>query len=234
MRGEPGLRDVIWASLQDWRLLEAIWITVIRESLSLLRPLATTWVVCALLPAPMILLVDPSENSEVSCLYLGLACAYLAIQVIRAGGIPEERFEWWAKIGAICVAVGLNLILFIALGLAAEVQTHLPFTLTAVLSVIPSIGLVPWLALKIRKPLHVMVLGAVIVLAAKLVGCVIARMVYGPYFNEEGYIAGDWRTAKLMISFFWICSTTISLALLLVAHWQLRQGGDSARRQAMA
>jgi hypothetical protein len=213
---------------------KSIWTPVIRTSISLLRPLATTWIVCALLPAPMILLVDPSENSEVSCLYLGLACAYLALQVIRAGGIPEERFEWWAKIGAICVAVGVNLTLFIALGLAAGVQTHLPFALTAALSVIPSIGLVPWLALKIRKPLHVMVLGAVIVLTAKLVGCVIARMVYGPYFNEEGYIAGDWRTAKLMISFFWICSTAISLGMLLAGHWQLRRGGDVAQRQAIA
>jgi hypothetical protein len=38
---------------------------------------------------------------------------------------------------------------------------------------------------------------------AKLAACVAARVAYGPGFIEQGYVAADWRTAKLMISLFW-------------------------------
>ncbi len=71
------------------------------------------------------------------------------------------------------------------------------------------------------------VLGAMILLAAKLAACVAARLVYGPHFQQQGYIAADWRTAKLMISLAWILATTISMAMLVLGDRQLKSGALS-------
>jgi len=202
---------------------------MIHKIISLLRRKATTWAVAALLPVPLILTTNPAGNADISCLYLGLASAYLAADLMRSGGIPDTRPGWWSKIAAIFIALTANLILFISLGLMVNVKSNFPFPLMASLSVMPAIGLVPWLILRVHKPLSALVLGAFILLAAKLTGCVVARIVYGPNFVEEGYVAGDWRTAKLMISVFWILSTLISLGLLLAGHWQLKSDGPSTR-----
>ena len=57
-----------------------------------------------------------------------------------------------------------------------------------------------------------------LVLAAKLAACVVARIVYGPDYIERGYVSADWRSAKLMISLFWSFSTLLSLGLLLAEY----------------
>jgi hypothetical protein len=63
---------------------------------------------------------------------------------------------------------------------------------------------------------------ALVALAAKLAGCVVARVVYGPGFLEQGSVAGDWNTARLMITIFWGLTTALSLSGL----------ADSYRRYA--
>ncbi|MDB5357873.1 MAG: hypothetical protein JWN24_4326 [Phycisphaerales bacterium] len=195
-----------------------------------LRPLATAWAAAAFLPVPLLLMIDPSENAGISCLYLGLASAWLATEILRSGGIPDSRSAWRHKTIAICVALTVNVALFIFLGLSVAVQSNIPFPLMAVLSVIPAIGLISWLTLRIGQPFKAMVLGAVILLAAKLTGCVVARIVYGPNFIEQGYVAGDWRTARLMISTFWILATTTSLGLLVAGYWQLKPHASQVER----
>jgi hypothetical protein len=57
-----------------------------------------------------------------------------------------------------------------------------------------------------------------LVLAAKLAGCVVARIVYGPDYIERGYVSADWRSAKLMISLFWSFSTLLSVGLLMADY----------------
>jgi hypothetical protein len=73
----------------------------------------------------------------------------------------------------------------------------------ATLCATPAVGLVPALAVRLRQPMGATLLAAVMLLAAKLLACIVARLVYGPGFIEQGYVAGDWRTAKLMISVYW-------------------------------
>jgi hypothetical protein len=60
--------------------------------------------------------------------------------------------------------------------------------------------LVPALAVRFRNALGAILPAAVLLPAAKLAACVLARVVYGPGFIERGYVADDWRTAKLMIA----------------------------------
>jgi hypothetical protein len=129
---------------------------------------------------------------------------------------------------ALAFAVATNVAVFIAFGIAAGVRTQFPFPLMAALSAAPAVGLVPWLMRRGGHPYAAIVLGAVIVLACKLAACVVARIVYGPDFDERGYIAGDWTTARLMISLFWTFSTVLSTALLVV------EGFAAAARQREA
>ena len=102
------------------------------------------------------------------------------------------------------------------------VRSNIPFPLIAAFAVIPSIGLVPWMTLRLREPFKAMVLSAFLLMAAKLAACVVARIVYGPDYIEHGYVAADWRTAKLMISLTWIIATTISLGLLGCSYWEFK------------
>ena len=69
-----------------------------------------------------------------------------------------------------------------------------------------------------------------IVGSLKLLGCIVARLVYGPQFGELGTIAGDWRTAKLMISTFWGLTAGVSMSLLLADWWKFKRQSISARQ----
>lgn len=186
-----------------------------QSTIALLREMAITSIAAGMLPIPILLATD---RPEIACLYLGLACAWLSTEIFRLGGLPETAADWSAKARTTAIAVTLNAALFIGLGTAADVQTSFPFPLMAVLSVSPSLGLVPWLLLRVQKQYAALVFAAFIVGAAKIAACVVARIVYGPNYIEAGYVAGDWRTAKLMISLFWMLTATGSWALLL-ADW---------------
>jgi H+/Cl- antiporter ClcA len=88
----------------------------------------------------------------------------------------------------------------------------------AVLSAIPAVGMVPWFLRRVRHPYVSIIFAAMLVLAAKLSACVVARIVYGPDYIEQGYVSADWRSAKLMISLFWSFSTLLSVGLLLADY----------------
>jgi hypothetical protein len=184
------------------------------RSAHLLRAWAVVWAANAVVPLPLLVFTDLATSVDVACAFLGLACGWLAAEIYRAGGQPDSRPAWRAKLLAIVITVATNVGLFIAVGSAAGVQTHFPFPLMAALSVIPAVGMVPWLMRVARQPYAAVILGAFLVFLAKLAACVVARIVYGPNYIAEGYVAGDWRTAKLMISLFWSFSVALSLALL--------------------
>ena len=168
-------------------------------------------------------MMNPATNADVACLYLGLASAWLAIEILRCGGYPRSRAELRAKIGTIWFALAINVAFFIMLGLSVSVRSNIPFPLLGLLAIIPSLGLVPWMALKLRKPLATLVLSAFVVMAAKLSACVVARIVYGPDYMEHGYVAADWHTAKLMISLAWSLITAISLGMLALSYLRFEE-----------
>jgi hypothetical protein len=74
------------------------------------------------------------------------------------------------------------------------------------------------MTLKLRDPFKAMVLSAFILMSAKLAACVVARFMYGPDYIEHGYVAADWRTAKVMISLTWSTITTVSFACLVHSY----------------
>lgn len=177
------------------------------------------WAVAAFLPLPILVATDPANSADVSCLYLGVINAWLVTEFHRAWGLPGSVASWSAMMRAIITAISVNVALFVGFGLAAGVQTHFPFPLMAVLSVIPAIGVMPWMLRRVpQHPYAAIILSGFLIFACKLAGCVVARVVYGPDYIAQGYVAADWRTAKLMITLLWIFSTLLSLGLLLADY----------------
>jgi hypothetical protein len=194
-----------------------------------LRAATSTWVVAAILPLPVLVMTNPDTNADIACLYLGLGSAWLASAIARADPLPQSRHEWNAKLFAIIAALLANVTLFITFGLAAGVHSALPFPAMAVLSITPAIGLVPWLSVRCRAQYVAMLLAALIVGGAKLAGCVVARIVYGPDYIEQGYVSADWHTAKLMIRLFWSITVATSIALLIAGSLRFRPNLAAAR-----
>jgi hypothetical protein len=181
------------------------------------------WAGAALLPVPAVAVTNPVNGTDVGCLYLGVSCAWLATEIFRRGGLPVTAREWRTKVCAVWIAVVPVVALFVMMGYAAGAQSRIPFPLLAALSATPALGLVPWLVLRVREPYLAVMLGAIILVLAKLSACVVARVVYGPDFMAQGYVAGDWRTAKLMITLFWSLTVLSSVAGLVASGRKLNR-----------
>ena len=109
---------------------------------------------------------------------------------------------------------------FTLISAAFRVSSGLPIPLLAVLTLSPALGIVPYFTMRTRKPFAAVVLAAFIVGLIKIASCIVVRIVYGPDALADGYMAGDWQTAKLMISLFWI--GTVIVSVVSAAAWRHR------------
>ena len=203
--------------------------TLVGEALGSLRDAAMGWVFSILLYAPLALRVGGNVGTDLAVLYLSIAGAWLATEILRRGGLPATVREWSARMAAIFFATVANTALFVALADASGMESTIPLWLVGLLSVFPVVGLVPWMMLRVREATGTIVLGALVLLGVKLAACVVARIVYGPRYIELGYVSSDWRTAKLMISLFWGTSTLISVGCVL--HSLLLFKGDGEKKK---
>ena len=182
-----------------------------------LRRLLMPWSFALLLPMPMLVMVDgESGNSDIATLYLALGAAWLATEAFRPGQEPQSAAQWRRRFAALLVLLSTNAVIFSLLGFSAGVQSNIPLPMLAAFGITPSLGLVPWLTLRLRQPYAAIVLGAMTVGLIKISGCIVARVVYGPEALALGYMAADWRTAKVMISVMW-AGTLLASAIGFVA-----------------
>jgi hypothetical protein len=177
------------------------------------------WGIAAFLPLPILVATDPASSAEIACCYLGIVNAWLVCEFHRSWGLPGSIGSWRVRMSTIITAISVNVALFVVFGLAAGVQTQFPFPLMAVLTVLPVIGVMPWMLRRVpQQPYAAIIFTGFLVFACKLAGCVVARVVYGPNYVEQGYASADWGTAKLMISLFWSFSALLSLGLFFADY----------------
>ncbi len=192
----------------------------------ILRMHVVAWAFYAMLPLPILLATDPAGGIEIKRLYLGLASALFSAEVFRPGESKTMSTDWMGNLIAVTIALSANAALFVALGYSIGVQSNLPLAALAILSVVPALGIVPWLLLHLESRYAAIILGATLVGSLKLLACVVARFVYGPNYIAEGYVSSDWRNAKLMIGLFWIVTVAVSCALLV--RGLISAGNDSS------
>ena len=169
------------------------------------------WGFAVLLPLPMLLGVGDTAVVDMAIVYLALGAAWLAAEAFREGGEPLTFSRWRTRMISVSICVLADALIFTVLGISAGVKSNIPLPVLAVLGVTPALGLVPWLTLRLRQPYCAIVIGALIVGAIKIAACGVARIVYGPEFIALGYVAGDWHTAKLMISIMWAGTVAVSI-----------------------
>lgn len=175
-----------------------------------LRRLLFPWAFTLLLPMPMLMAGGESVNSDIAVLYLGLGAAWLAVEAFHPTRVALSPADWRVRMGALLLYLAVNATVFSVFGHLAQIQSTIPLPILATLGIAPSLGLVPWLALRLRQPFAAIVLGAFAVVLIKLSACVVARVVYGPDYIALGYASADWRTAKLMISLMWSGTLLVS------------------------
>jgi hypothetical protein len=183
-----------------------------------LRRLLFPWSFALLLPMPMLMAGGEQLNSDIAVLYLALGGAWLAAEAFHPAYPPASRVQWRNRMGALIIYLAVNAFLFSLFGSFAGVPSNIPLPILAVLGIAPSLGLVPWLTLRLRQPYAAIVLAAFAVAAIKLAACVVARIVYGPDYIAQGYASADWHTAKLMISLMWLGTLLASALALLACH----------------
>jgi len=175
-----------------------------------LRRLFMPWGFALLLPMPMLLGVDTGVV-DMAVVYLALGAAWVSAEAFREDGKPMTFSRWKTRMIALSICVALDVLIFTFLGISVGLKSNMPLPVLAVLGVTPALGLVTWPTLRLRQPYCAIVIGALIVGAIKIAACGVARIVYGPEFIALGYVAGDWQTAKLMISIMWTGTVAVSI-----------------------
>ena len=181
-----------------------------------LRRLLMPWGFALLLPVPVLLTSADFNRADIGTLYLALGGAWLGAEAFRPCSAPTTVAAWRTRISALVICLVVNAVVFTILGLAVEVKSNIPLPIMAAFGISPALGLVPWLTLRLRQPYGAIILGALIVGLTKLASCVVVRIIYGPNALADGFMAADWRTAKLMISLMW-AGTLIASAVGIVA-----------------
>lgn len=195
-----------------------------------LRHLLFPWAFALLLPMPMLMAGGEVVNSDIAVLYLALGAAWLAVEAFHPNRAPASTTEWRARMGALLVYLVSNAAVFSVFGHLAQIQSNIPLPILAALGIAPSLGLVPWLVLRLRHPFAAIVLGGFAVMLIKLSACVVARMVYGPDYIAQGYASADWRTAKLMISLMWGGTLVVSGLGCLASYRRFAREHDVLHR----
>ena len=190
------MRSLIWTEI---KLLLPWWAVTV----------AVSWLVLVATPA--------DENGDYPLMCLGLGCALLAARAFsrpfpqgERGTSPPER-AWALRMSAVSITTLAAASAFALFSAGLRRAPGLPIPLLAVLTLTPTLGIVPYLTMRTCKPFAAVVLAAFVVGLIKIAGCVVVRIVYGPSALADGYMAGDWQTAKLMISLFWIGTVTVSV-----------------------
>jgi hypothetical protein len=192
-----------------------------------LRAVAGPWSFAALVPLLDLVADDPSQNAMTACVYLGLLNGWLVTEFDRRAGPQETAANHRNRTIALLIAVTVNVGVFIFCGYCAGVETQFPFPLMAALSVVPAVGIVSFVLHYLPvNPYGAIILSGLAVLACKLAGCVVARIVYGPDYIAQGYVSADWRTAKLMITLMWTFTTLLSVIFFAIEFRRCSRRGN--------
>jgi hypothetical protein len=109
---------------------------------------------------------------------------------------------WRAKVTALGLAMAAAAGVFTAFAWAMLGQPDALVPLFAAMAVVPALGCVPFLAVVTGRPYAGVLFAALLLAAVKLLGCVVAVLVYGWNAQAEGHLALPWERPNLLV---WLC-----------------------------
>jgi hypothetical protein len=188
--------------------------TVSSEFRSLLPTLAVT----LLFPVPLLNFVHDGTGRAFAFAYLFFGCALLAGECFRPSREDSTASDagavWRAKMAALGVAMIVAATSFCVGYWAITGQLESSVVSLAFLSVVPALGLVPYLVLRLHHPYVAVLFASLLLGAVKLLGCVVVHLVYGPSALAEGRTAMSWDNPNLLV---WFCLVGGMLCSLVFA-----------------
>jgi hypothetical protein len=174
-----------------------------------------------LLPIPWLNFWVHGAGRAFAFVYLFLGCSLLAGESFRspvAGTSAGRRLMWDARMLALALAGAVVALTFTGAYWAVSGRVDVAVLELAVLTIIPALGCVPYVTLRAGNPFVGILFTASLLVLIKLLGCVVARFVYGPNAQAEGQMAMSWAEPNLLVWFCLAGGMLLSLALYILGR----------------
>ena len=210
-----------------------------------LRYLLPFWIICMLLPLPFLLFWHSPEGRSVALKGLFLGCMILVAYSFRRDVRPPNGSEpapqiWRQRMLPLSLALFASFAVFSVICLllnnphdfgtskAEEDQgiwwrafvfdTPHDFVapMLALMTLIPSLCIVPYFVLVTRKPLAAVIFTALLVGCMKLLGATVVVLIYGWDADAQGRTKMPWNDPDLLVWLFWGFSAAFSLLFYLL------------------
>jgi len=216
-----------------------------------LRELLPVWLVCVALPMPAILFWHSvhGRSMALGCFFIG--CASLVAFAFQrelprsnnasaADELENLSRDWREQMKVLLTALLAAFAVFSVLCLtlnnppASEEQAiwwrspafnaprDLIAPMLAFMTLIPSLGLVPYLTLVTRSRFAAVVFSLFLVFCMKLLGAVVLVCVYGWYAAEQGRTTLPWNHPDLLVWLFWGITLMLSLSFYFLGARRFR------------
>jgi hypothetical protein len=194
-----------------------------------LRRLLPAWPGCALLPMPALWLVRSGEGVAWRFCFLSVGCAALAAYAFRPEAIQKASQtksmdrSWNNQMTALLIALGGCVAIFSSVCLALDDSGRMVSVCKAIYISILAACIVPYLTLITHKPFAAAVFSITLVFCMKLLGCIVVVLRYGWDADTRGYTTTPWTHPNLLVWFFLISTSLLSVALYFLGKRQFHK-----------
>ncbi len=200
---------------------------MIESPLDLLRSLWPAWLWWLLLPLPAVLFWPSHDGRFIALCCFFVSCASLVVTAFRrdishvVAPISSVDFAvpvkvWRRRMLSVGLALLLQWVVFSSLCLAFNDSHDMVAPALALLTLIPSLCIAPYLTLSTRKPFAAVVLTLFLVASMKMVAGSVTVLIYGWRASEYGYTTLTWTKPNLIV-----CTLLVTTAILSTVFYFL-------------
>jgi len=205
-----------------------------------LRHLFPAWVVCVLLPLPLILFWHSPTGRSFALFCYTFSCAILAAHSfhrdIQSQKTPATSPQsdtiannWRKKILSLAVAFFAAFVVFSLLSLAVNDRSDFVTPMLAFMVIIPAICIVPYMVLTTRNLLAGVIFSIFLVGSLKTpIGAIIVKTFFPNHFQQAFDVDGSlimptpWSHPNLLVWFFYVSTFALSVTFFFLGAKKFR------------
>jgi hypothetical protein len=203
-----------------------------------LRYLSPAWLICVLLPLPLILLwrSPPGPSYALMCFFLGCAtlAAYSFRRDVRAERSPaaaekSERRTWRERMLPLILMLFAAFAVFSALSLTVDDPHDFAVPMLALMVLVPVLGIVPYMVLVTRSPIAGIVFSIMLVGSLKTpIGAAIVKVFFPSHFEQTLDVDGTlimptpWVHPNVLVWIFYVLVAALSLLFCFLGARKFR------------
>jgi hypothetical protein len=203
-----------------------------------LRYLLPAWIICVLLPLPMILFWHSSKGRSYGLMCFSLGCAILAAysfcrdirpQAGSAAPAKSEPQTWRERILPLSLALFAAFLAFSMFSLIVNDRGDFVTPMLALLVLVPALGIVPYMVLATRSSLAGVLFSMILVGSLKTpIGAMIVHTCFPSHFEQRIDTDGSlimptpWTHPNLLVWFFYTSVAGLSLLFYFLGARKFR------------